>query len=96
MPVVFTKLPLPYTRLVTLFSTRLLFISPRDIVVTTQAYHPSLLVFKYQLARLFIHVISSLIFYRCSIFLVVSLALLKLDCILIIAFSSNLVQPSAT
>ena len=69
LSVAFTKLSLLYVRLVTLFSTRLLFISSRDIVFITRAYHLSLLVFKYQLARLFIHVMSSLVFfYRCSIF----------------------------
>lgn len=63
LSVAFTKLSLLYVRLVTLFSTRLLFISSRDIVFITRAYHLSLLVFKYQLARLFIHVMSSLVFF---------------------------------
>lgn len=47
LSVAFTKLALLYALLVTLFSTRLLFISLRDIVFT-RAYHLSLLVFKYQ------------------------------------------------
>jgi len=93
---VFTKLPLPYTRHVTLFSTRLLFISPRDILVTTQAYHLSLLAFKYQLAHLFIHVIGSLIFY-CSIFASRILSFIfKLDCILIIVFQLEPTTSSTT
>lgn len=80
LSVAFTKLSLLYVRLVTLFSTRLLFISSRDIVFITRAYHLSLLVFKYQLARLFIHVMSSLVFFIVVLFLlVVSLALSKLD-----------------
>ena len=61
---------------------------------TTQAYHLSPLVFKYQLAPLFIHVTTSLSFIVVVFLLVVSLALSKLDFILTIVFQFEPTSPT--
>ena len=79
LSVALTKLSLLYARLVTLFSTRLLFISLRDIEFITRAYYLSLLVFKYISTSVYSRYELAIFFIVVLFLLVVSLALSKLD-----------------